>query len=152
MGTEIERKFLVRGAAWKQGTGEPIAQGYLNRDKARTVRVRIKGERAYLTVKGETVGVTRSEFEYEIPVTDAQAMLAICDGPLIEKRRYVVEHAGLQWEIDEFEGESAGLIVAEVELVSETQSIELPDWVGEEVTHDPRYYNSNLSKHPYRRW
>jgi len=154
MAKEIERKFLVVGADWKKGvTGVPYRQGYLSTVKERTVRVRTVGPRGFLTIKGLTVGVTRSEFEYEIPPVDANAMLdALCERPLIEKNRYTIAHGGLTWEIDEFFGENQGLVVAEVELADEHQAVTLPPWVGAEVSGDPRYFNSNLIKNPYTRW
>lgn len=152
MGIEIERKYLVTGADWRTSDGQRICQGYLNRDKARTVRVRIAGAQAFLTVKGLSTGATRAEFEYPIPLADAQALLALCDGPLIDKVRHRVDHAGLTWEVDEFFGDNAGLVVAEVELASEDQSIALPSWVGEEVTTDSRYVNASLASHPFSRW
>jgi adenylate cyclase len=154
MGKEIERKFLVKNFEWKQGAaGVPYRQGYLSTVKERTVRVRTVGVKGFLTIKGLTVGVTRSEFEYEIPAADANAMLdALCERPLIEKNRYAIAHAGLTWEIDEFFGENQGLVVAEVELQDEHQALTLPPWVGAEVSGDPRYFNSNLIKHPYTRW
>ncbi len=152
MATEIERKFLVTGTPWKTHAPTHYCQGYLNRDQHRTVRVRIAGDQGWFTVKSLASGMTRLEFEYEIPVDDAQQMLKLCEPSLIEKFRYVVPYAGMQWEIDEFHGENEGLVVAEIELASETQSFEMPDWVGEEVTHDPRYYNANLSLIPYQRW
>ncbi len=152
MSTEIERKFLVSGTNWRTATGQRISQGYLNRDKHRTVRIRIAGPQAFMTVKGISKGATRAEFEYEIPVEDAEAMLALCDGPLIEKVRHLVVHEGLTWEVDEFLGENAGLIVAEVELVSEDQVVTLPTWVTKEVTTDPRYFNSALATNPYSKW
>ena len=154
MGKEIERKFLVRGDGWRSlAKGTACRQGYLNRAKERTVRIRTMDNRAFLTVKGLTVGATRSEYEYEIPVADCNAMLdALAEKPLIEKIRYKVLFAGLTWEIDEFFGENAGLIVAEVELQSEGQAFTKPEWVGEEVTADLRYYNSNLVKHPFSKW
>lgn len=152
MPTEIERKFLVQGTDWQTATGQRICQGYLNRDKHRTVRVRITGEQAFLTVKGISKGASRAEFEYAIPLADAEALLALCDGPLIEKIRHQVQHAGLTWEVDEFLGENAGLVVAEVELESEDQAFELPSWVSDEVTTDARYFNSSLATLPYSRW
>ena len=152
MGIEIERKFLVVGDAWRQAPATAYAQGYLNRDKRRTVRVRIVEDAAWLTVKGASTGATRAEFEYAIPLADAQALLALCDGPLVRKRRRVVVHAGATWEIDEFEGDNAGLVVAEIELASEDQAFEPPPWLGAEVTHDPRYFNSNLAAAPYSTW
>lgn len=152
MATEIERKFLVTGNAWRQGEGVCFSQGYLNRDKDRTVRVRIAGEQAFLTIKGRTEGASRAEFEYEIPLADGQALLALCERPLIDKIRRVVVHAGNTWEVDEFLGENAGLVVAEIELQSEDQPFELPNWLGAEVTHDARYFNSSLSSHPFGVW
>lgn len=154
MGIEIERKFLVTGNAWKAAAeGVLYRQGYLSTDKARTVRVRIAGNRAFITVKGLASGISRPEFEYEIPVDEAAAMLnELCLKPLIEKHRYVVDYKGLQWEVDEFFGENRGLIVAEVELDRADQVVELPDWVGSEVTADARYFNSSLIAHPFSRW
>lgn len=152
MPVEIERKFLVAGTAWRTPDGQRIVQGYLNRDKARTVRVRIAGSQAFLTIKGATTGATRAEFEYPIPLADAEALLGLCDGPLIDKVRHRVAFGGLLWEVDEFLGENAGLVVAEVELASEDQTVDLPPWVGEEVTHDPRYFNSSLATRPFRQW
>lgn len=154
MGKEIERKYLVKSFEWKNAAkGVSYRQGYLSTVKERTVRVRTVGEKGFLTIKGITVGVTRSEFEYEIPTVDANALLDnLCERPLIEKNRYKVEHAGLTWEIDEFFGENNGLVVAEVELKEENQKIDLPSWVGAEVSGDPRYFNSNLIKHPFTRW
>lgn len=152
MALEIERKFLVTGDAWRAAPRKHIAQGYLNRDKARTVRVRIAGEAAFITVKGENKGATRPEFEYAIPLADARELLALCEQPVIEKHRYVVEHKGYTWEIDEFLGANLGLVVAEIELGSEDEAFAKPDWIGEEVTQDARYYNSNLSLHPYSAW
>ena len=154
MGKEIERKFLVGGEVWRslvQGTA--YRQGYLNSAKERTVRIRTIDEKAFLTIKGLTVGATRSEYEYEIPLADCNAMLdALAEKPIIEKKRYKVPFEGLTWEVDEFFGDNAGLIVAEVELESEGQAFRKPEWAGEEVTADPRYFNSNLIKHPYTRW
>lgn len=152
MGIEIERKFLVVGDGWKTVPGVLYRQGYLNRDKARTVRVRIAGQLAFLTVKGVSVGATRAEFEYPIPMADAQALLALCDGPLIEKTRYVLQHGGTTWEVDVFAGDNAPLVVAEVELESEDQGFDRPDWLGEEVTHDARYFNSSLASRPFNTW
>lgn len=152
MAIEIERKFLVIGTAWRAGQSTLFRQGYLNRDKERTVRVRIAGSLAYLTIKGISTGATRAEFEYEIPVADAGQLLLLCDGPLIEKTRYVVPHAGMLWEVDEFHGANSGLVVAEIELQSEGQPFDKPAWVGREVTDDKRYFNSSLSVQPYTRW
>ena len=152
MGIEIERKFLVVGDGWRQGEGISYAQGYLNRDAERTVRVRIAGDRAFLTVKGVSRGATRAEFEYEIPVTDASQLLELSDGPVVRKVRRLVEYEGSTWEVDEFLGDNAGLVVAELELDSEDATFAKPAWLGREVTDDPRYYNSNLAAHPYSRW
>lgn len=153
MGTEIERKFLVRGDAWRAlGRAAVFRQGYLSTVKERTVRIRVVGDQGWITVKGLTVGATRAEFEYAIPVNDAQEMLELCAQPLIEKTRTVVDLGDLQWEIDEFTGPNEGLIVAEVELQRGDQEIDLPDWVGDEVTDDPRYYNANLTAHPFSTW
>ena len=154
MGTEIERKFLVNGDEWRKlGKATIYRQGYLSTVKERVVRVRTIDDKGYLTIKGISRGATRLEFEYEIPVEDANTMLdELCERPLIEKKRYVVKYGGLTWEIDEFAGENEGLIVAEVELTDENQHVKLPAWIGEEVTSDPRYFNSNLIKHPYKSW
>jgi len=152
MGTEIERKFLVEGSDWRQGKPVRLTQCYLNRDKHRTVRIRIAGEEAFLTVKSVTQGATRAEFEYPIPVADAEQMLKFSDGPLIEKDRHVVVLDGCRWEVDEFHGDNAGLIMAEIELTSEDQPFSRPPWLGREVTHDRRFYNSNLAAHPYKEW
>ena len=152
MGVEIERKFLVTGAGWRQATGVRISQGYLNRDEHRTVRVRVAGEQAHLTIKGMTEGASRAEFEYEIPVEDGEQLLKLCEGPLIEKIRRTMVCDGATWEVDEFLGENAGLIVAEVELQSEDQAFARPEWLGKEVTDDARYFNSNLATHPFSRW
>lgn len=149
---EIERKYLVTGTDWRQAPGIRLSQGYLNRDKERTVRVRIAGDTAFLTIKGATHGASRAEFEYAIPLPDAEQMLALSDGPVVEKIRHIVLFQGLTWEVDEFLGENLGLVVAEVELEREDQPFEKPHWVGSEVTHDPRYYNSNLAAHPYSAW
>ena len=154
MGKETERKFLVKGDVWRSlAKGTAHRQGYLNSAKERTVRIRTINDRAFLTIKGITAGATRSEYEYEIPVADCNAMLdALAEKPIIEKKRYKVPFAGLTWEIDEFFGDNAGLIVAEVELESEGQTFRKPEWAGEEVTADPRYFNSNLIKQPFTRW
>ena len=153
MGREVERKFLVVGAEWRQTSGVVYRQGYLSTVKERTVRVRTAGDRAYLTIKGKVVGATRSKYEYAIPTRDAEGMLAdLCERPLIEKRRYRVEHAGLTWDVDEFLHENAGLVLAEVELEREGQVVQRPAWVGKEVTDNPRYFNANLTRHPYQEW
>lgn len=156
MGIEIERKFLVTdvsaAAAWRAAPGLVYRQGYLNRDKHRTVRVRVAGDAATLTIKGISVGSTRAEFEYTIPLDDARALLDLCDGPLVEKTRHVLVHHGTTWEVDDFAGDNMGLVVAEVELQSEAQTFAKPDWLGEEVTHDARYFNSNLASQPFAGW
>ena len=154
MGKEIERKFLVKDDSWRgQDTGKRYRQGYLSTVKERTVRVRTAGEKAFLTIKGITVGASRPEYEYAIPVGDANEMLdRLCEQPLIEKTRYRISHTGLVWEVDEFEGENRGLITAEVELKDEHQSVTLPGWIGEEVTGDPRYFNANLVAKPFTAW
>lgn len=154
MGVEIERKFLVRGDHWKMlGQGVLLRQGYLSSSPERTVRVRIEGELAMLTIKGKSSGATRSEWEYPIPLADAQAFLdSLCEHPLIEKKRYRIPFEGMVWEVDEFFGENAGLVVAEVELAAEGQVFAKPDWIAEEVTQDPRYFNSSLIRNPYCRW
>lgn len=154
MAQEIERKFLVAGASWKDGaTGTLIRQGYLSSVSERTVRVRVAGRKAFLTIKGVNRGFSRTEFEYPIPPDDAAAMLdALCERPLIEKTRWVVPFKGFTWEIDEFHGENAGLVVAEVELPSADTRPELPPWVREEVSSDPRYFNANLAKRPFTTW
>lgn len=154
MATEIERKFLVIGEEWrKSATGTIYRQGYIFSDVHRTVRVRVAGEKGFLTIKGTAVGLARPEFEYAIPTEDAMLMLdTLCDRPLIEKTRYVLKQGDLTWEIDEFAGENQGLIIAEVELTDENQPIELPSWIGSEVSHDPRYFNAALAKNPFSQW
>ena len=152
MATEIERKFLVTGTDWRNSVGVTISQGYLSRDKERTVRIRLAGKRAFLTIKGITTGASRPEFEYEIPVSDAEQLVKLCDGPLVEKVRRAIVYGGFTWAVDEFLGENAGLVIAEVELEAEDQPFKRPHWVGQEVTGDARYYNSYLAAHPYRSW
>ena len=154
MGVEIERKFLLQGDAWR-GLGQAVLlrQGYLSSARERVVRVRIEGEQAMLTIKGANVGATRGEWEYPIPLADAAELLdGLCEQPLIEKVRHRIEHAGMLWEVDEFLGANAGLIVAEIELASEDQPFEKPDWIGAEVSGDARYYNANLIRHPFSQW
>lgn len=154
MGLEIERKFLVRNDAWRSlAKGIKYRQGYLNSDRHRIVRVRTTESKGYLTIKGITTGVSRVEYEYEIPDAEASAMLEeLCEKPLIEKNRYKIGHSGLTWQVDEYFGENRGLIVAEVELENENQRFEKPEWIGEEVTGDPRYFNSNLVLNPFSKW
>ena len=154
MAKEIERKFLVKGDAWRAlAKGTTYRQGYLNSAKERTVRIRTAGAQAFITIKGMTVGATRSEYEYEIPLGDAKEMLeTLAEKPLIEKTRYKIPVGNLTWEIDEFLGENTGLIVAEVELKGADQTFDKPVWLGDEVTNDPRYFNANLIKNPFTRW
>jgi len=150
---EIERKFLVDLARWRPaGRGVAFRQGYLSSHPERTVRVRIEGDAGKLTIKGPTEGVTRTELEYAIPLADAERLLALCERPLIEKVRHAEEHGGKTWEIDVFGGDNEGLVVAELELDSEDEPFTRPPWVTDEVSHDPRYYNANLVKAPYRSW
>lgn len=154
MGLEIERKFLLLTDDWKNiaDQGTVIKQGYLNTHPDRTVRIRIKGNKGIITVKGRNVGATRSEYEYEIPLADAQEMMLLCEPPIIEKVRYLVVVGQHTWEIDVFEGVNDGLVVAEMELGAEDEDFAMPDWVGEEVTFDVGYYNSNLIQHPFQEW
>ena len=154
MGIEIERKFLLQGDAWRS-LGQPVLlrQGYLSSNKERVVRVRIEGEGATLTIKGRSSGATRGEWEYPIPLADAAELLdGLCEQPLIEKYRRRIEFAGNVWEVDEFLGANQGLAFAEIELSSEDQAFDKPDWIGAEVTHDPRYYNSSLIRLPFSQW
>lgn len=154
MAIEIERKFLVRDNSWRElGEGIYCRQGYLSTDIERTVRIRTIGEKGFLTIKGKTKKATRHEFEYEIPIKDAEVMLdVLCKRPLIEKTRYIIHANGRVWEIDEFWGDNEGLIIAEVELQNINETIELPEWIGEDVTENPAYYNANLVKNPYKKW
>ena len=154
MPTEIERKFLVVSEDYKKfGQRIVIRQGFLSTEKERVVRVRVAGEKAYMTIKGISKGAARAEFEYEIPMQDAQFMLdQLCRKPLIEKTRYKVYYEGFTWEVDEFYGDNEGLVVAEIELPSEGAVFNKPDWLGEEVTGDARYYNANLVQKPFREW
>ncbi|MES2475581.1 MAG: CYTH domain-containing protein [Verrucomicrobiota bacterium] len=153
MAAEIERKFLVKADAWRDGTaGVRMAQGYLTRDVDRTVRIRIAGEKAWITIKGRNEGITRQEFEYEIPLTDGRDLLDMCLPGVIDKTRHEVAHAGHVWEVDVFHGANDGLVVAEVELEDAEISPELPSWVGEEVSVDARYYNSSLGEKPFKSW
>ena len=154
MGIEIERKYLVKSNEWKSsGVKKLYQQGYLLIDKTKTIRVRTIEDTAYLTIKGASSGISRSEFEYEIPVEDAKFMLAnLCEKPIIEKYRTKIELNELIWEVDEFVGDNTGLIIAEVELKNEYQKIVLPDWIGEEVSGNRQYNNSYLVKNPYKNW
>lgn len=162
MGTEIERKYLVKKEEWRShlkqlqqdfpDIGQKYCQGYIPTNNRTTVRLRTIGTQAYITIKSEVVGYTRSEFEYPIPLQDAEQMLAtLCLKPLIEKIRYKVTHDDLVWEVDDFLGENKGLIIAEVELTDENQNINLPHWIDREVK-DKKYFNSSLVNHPYSKW
>lgn len=153
MALEIERKFLVINDEWRgDAPGERIAQGYLSQDPDRTVRVRISGNQAWLTIKGRNHGITRAEFEYAIPPDEARELLGLCLPSVIDKTRYRRQWAGQEWEIDVFHGENTGLVVAELELADAAVRPELPPWVGEEVSADSRYFNSCLASFPYRQW
>lgn len=152
MAVEIERKFLVQGDDWCKLPAVSITQGYLARGETHSVRVRIQGKRGFFAVKGPQRGISREEFEYEIPLTDARALLQLCNGGLIDKVRHLVEHQGRTWEVDEFLGENTGLVVAELELQREDEVFERPQWLGKEVTQDSRYLNSNLAAHPFCSW
>lgn len=155
MPIEIERKFLVRNDSWRDAAGEGVhfRQGYIIGAQRASVRVRIEGENANLNIKGATLGVRRQEYEYPIPLDEANELLdTLCEQPLIEKIRFTVRHGDHLWEIDLFEGDNSGLVVAEIELADEHEPFERPEWLGEEVSDDPRYYNVMLAKHPYREW
>lgn len=154
MATEIERKFLVDGDGWRKGAhGVFWRQGYLAAAETCVVRVRVSADNAFITVKGKKAGLASPEYEYALPLADAREILEhLCLKPIIEKIRYTIDFQGLTWEIDEFEGENDGLVVAEVELAHAGQVITLPEWVGKEVSYDRKYLNVNLMKHPYKRW
>ena len=155
MPVEIERKFLLKDDSWKKNlTGDhyTIVQAYLNKEGNNTVRVRIAEDSAFLTIKGRTQGITRQEFQYEIPPEEAAELLKLSQTPVIEKIRYEIEYAGMTWEIDEFLGANKGLYIAEIELESENQTFEKPEWLGQEVSGDKRYYNSYLADKPFLEW
>lgn len=154
MAKEIERKFLLKSDAWRSlAEGRYYCQGYIPTQGKQTVRARIIGDQGYLTLKGPAQGLSRSEFEYKIPLADAQAILTeLCQSPRIEKHRYRIPVGDVVWEVDEFVGENQGLVLAEVELTHPEQVVVLPDWIGEEVTGNPRYYNSNLVRYPFKDW
>lgn len=150
---EIERKFRVRGTPWRRlGAGVALSQGYLGSNARAVVRVRVAGEKAWLTVKGPTIGISREEFEYAIPHAEGVALLELCGDQRVEKTRYVWEEADARFEIDVFEGRNSGLVVAEIELDYPEQSFARPDWLAEEVSHQARYRNSELSIRPYSGW
>jgi adenylate cyclase len=154
VGVEIERKFLLAGDGWR-ALGAPVLlrQGYLSSDPARVVRVRVEGGHACMTIKGKSVGATRGEWEYPIPLADANELLErLCEQPIVEKYRRRIDFAGNTWEVDEFLGANEGLVLAEIELGAEDQLFDKPDWIGDDVTGDRRYYNSNLVRHPFSSW
>ena len=155
MASEIERKFLVKRESWPApaAPGVLYRQGYLSVVPERTVRVRIAGREAFLTIKGLTRGIERLELEYPIPIEDASVMLdELCIKPLVEKTRYRIPVDGLVWEVDDFAGDNAGLMIAEIELPDANAQVTMPAWAGAEVSDDPRYFNSNLASNPYSRW
>ena len=152
MAKEIERKFLVKDSWQPQSAGIKIAQGYLSTVPERTVRVRIKGNRGYLTIKGKNQGISRAEFEYEIPVQDAEELLQLAEQPILVKTRYLEQQGEFTWEVDVFAGENQGLLVAEIELPTEEAAFSHPAWLGQEVSGDVRYYNANLIKCPFSLW
>ena len=152
MAKEIERKFLVKDSWQPQSAGIKIAQGYLSTVPERTVRVRIKGDKGYLTIKGKNVGVSRAEYEYEIPRQDAEEMLQLAEQPILVKTRYLEQQGSFTWEVDVFAGENQGLVVAEIELPAEDAEFSRPAWLGQEVSGDVRYYNANLIKKPFSLW
>ena len=155
MATEIERKFLVDGDDWRKlaSPGAAYRQGYLAMTPSCTIRVRVSEDKAQLTIKGETIGVSRVEYEYDIPFGDAESILSdLVTGPMVEKTRYEVSFGRHTWEIDVFEGDNAGLVVAEVELHDPDENFARPPWLGREVSHDERYYNARLALHPYKDW
>ena len=154
MPQEIERKFLLANDSWrdKVDSKTSLKQGYLSSKKEATVRIRLENNSGILAIKGKTEGVTRSEFEYIIPVEEAEQLLLLCEKQLIEKTRHIIRQGVHTWEIDEFEGENQGLIIAEIELKSEDEYFVKPTWLGEEVSEDARYYNACLVTHPYSKW
>ena len=155
MAIEIERKFLLRDERWRAQVqrSEVMRQGYLAGSEQCSIRIRLTDQEAHLNIKSATLGITRSEFEYVVPSADAEFMLgALCGTRTLEKTRHYVRHEGHQWEVDEFHGANAGLVVAEIELISTDEVFARPAWLGEEVSDDPRYYNSRLVEHPYNRW
>ena len=155
MATEIERKFLLNDSSWQAlaDEGTQYSQGYLVGSKHASVRVRIQGKRAFINIKSATIDITRQEFEYEIPLDDASEMLeTLCEKPLISKKRYHLKNKNNLWEIDVFQGDNEGLVVAEIELTDKNEAFDKPAWLGEEVSDDERYYNVCLVKHPFKDW
>jgi len=155
MGIEIERKYTLKNDSWRNNVShnERMVQGYLAGNDRASVRIRIIGDKANLNIKSATLGIYRQEYEYQLPLDDAEKMLNdLCEKPVIDKVRHYVMYDNKKWEIDEFSGENQGLIVAEIELDSEDEKISLPDWADKEVSGDPRYYNVSLVKHPYKDW
>ena len=154
MAKEIERKFLVKGDTWrKDASGVYYRQGYLLKNNKISVRVRVTDKHGYLTIKTWVSGITRLEYEYPIPLVDAEELLdKLCEKPIIEKTRYSVQYRGMVWEVDEFQGENKGLMLAEVEIKDENQTIDLPSWVGREVSDSAKFYNANLVKYPFNTW
>jgi len=154
MPKEIERKFLVATDAWKQAAdrGTPIRQGYLSDEPGVTVRARVAGDKGYITIKGPITGISRDEFEYEIPAADAEQLVKMSGTRVVEKTRYRVEHAGHTWEVDVFGGENAGLVLAEIELSAASDTFDRPSWLGQDVSHDIRYFSGSLARNPWSRW
>jgi len=154
MGIEIEKKFLLANSDWKNSitSSHTIKQGYLNSNSKRTVRVRVLDEKAFITIKSKSIDISRQEFEYEIPLNEAIELLNLCEKPLIEKTRNIVIHNSNKWEIDVFDGDNKGLIIAEIELSNKKEKIDLPVWIGKEVSLESKYFNSTLIKKPYCKW
>lgn len=154
MGKEIEKKFLVSHDGWRKQVSQSftLRQGYLSTDPERTVRIRTRGNTGVLTIKGKTIGISRPEFEYIIPLADALDMLQLCTGAVIEKERHLVTIDELSWEVDVFAGDNLGLVLAEVELRHENQHVNLPSWIGREVSHNKHYFNASLAKYPFCDW
>ena len=154
MKVEIERKFLVETQDWKKLIVEKhsIQQGYLNTDKSCNVRVRIMNTVAFITIKGKRINTVRPEFEYEIPLNDAESILKLTKNSIIKKTRFTINHQGQIWEIDQFEGDNQGLVIAEIELKQIDEAISLPDWIGTEISNDERFYNRSLSINPFKNW
>ena len=154
MGIEIEHKYLVNGDSykWESAGKSEIMQGFLSRDPERTVRVRVRDDKGFITVKGRGTGAAHPEFEYEVPLEDAMQLLTLCEPPVIVKTRYIVEHKGNRWEVDEFHGDNEGLVMAEVELSDTKETFEKPEFIADEVTGDPRFYNTYLRMKPFKLW